>query len=95
MCCRMVKRCTPGNARKLTRAHLRAERHFRKLIHALDRLAELEILDGEGLEHTRLILEHRRARIGLDVAEWTQQFELENCNTIDSKLRSIERRRGD
>jgi hypothetical protein len=75
---------------KLTEAALRFEVRFRKTMAALDHLGRLKVLDAERLKHTRLILEHCRARIGLDVAEATQQCELQNCNRIDGGLRKLE-----
>jgi hypothetical protein len=76
---------------KLAKAALRFEVRFRKTLAALDHLGRLKVLDAERLKHTRLILEHCRARIGLDVAEVAQQCEFQECNRIDRRLRKLER----
>lgn len=73
-----------------TRSLLRFHRHFRKTLKAFDQLHALGALDSERYRHLRLVLEHSQARVGLDVAEWAQQFELARCSQADRRLRRLE-----
>lgn len=52
---------------------------------------ESSLLDrSRGLD-AELTLKHVRARIGLDIAEFLQGTELEECNRIDRRRRQLER----
>lgn len=53
-------------------------------------LAESDLLERSRVTEAELALQHARARIGLDVAEFWQERELRECSLLDASRRRIE-----